>query len=298
MDDKIELLSVSLLASEKSSVTELKKQAQSLKLEFGWHYLLDLTWIIRHLETIKRRSIIDAGAGTGIMQWYLADKGARVISVDRASRADLPSRFRRRFEVEGLRASDLSVEAGLAQGIKRRSIKKQAADIVDILRYEANNLTKSKVESEPGMVIIYNQDLENLVDIADNSIDAIVAVSSLEHNSPEGLKCVVAELMRVLKPGCALFATLGAAKDKDWYHKPSQGWCFSEGTLRQIFNMSTEVRSNYDQYDRLFEALQNNSELQDNLASFYFRSGDNGMPWGEWDPAYQPVGICKVKTEN
>ena len=37
------------------------------------------------------------------------------------------------------------------------------------------------------------------------------------------------------------------------------------------------------------------AELRDNLASFYFRSGDNGMPWGKWDPQYQPVGVCKVK---
>ena len=27
------------------------------------------------------------------------------------------------------------------------------------------------------------------------------------------------------------------------------------------------------------------------LADFYFRSGDNGMPWGNWDPQYMPVGV-------
>ena len=32
------------------------------------------------------------------------------------------------------------------------------------------------------------------------------------------------------------------------------------------------------------------------LAAFYARSGDNGMPWGKWDPQYQPVGVCKVKN--
>jgi len=36
-------------------------------------------------------------------------------------------------------------------------------------------------------------------------------------------------------------------------------------------------------------------ELRDHLAEFYFLSGDNGMPWGKWDPQYQPVGVCKVK---
>lgn len=32
-----------------------------------------------------------------------------------------------------------------------------------------------------------------------------------------------------------------------------------------------------------------------NLAEFYCRSGDNGMPWGKWDPGYEPVGILRVK---
>jgi SAM-dependent methyltransferase len=145
-------------------------------------------------------------------------------------------------------------------------------------------------------VIIYNHDLADLVDIDDGSIDTVVAVSSLEHNTPEGLKTVVAELMRVLKPGSALIATLGAAKNEDWFHEPSQGWCYSEKTLRDVFSLSDEVPSNYLDYDQLFEKLTRNKELKDGLASFYFRSGDNGMPWGEWKPVYQPVGIYKIKT--
>jgi SAM-dependent methyltransferase len=146
-----------------------------------------------------------------------------------------------------------------------------------------------------GEVIIYNQDLTHLVDINDQSVDAIVAVSSLEHNSPENLERVVSELLRVLKPGRPLYATLGCAKNKDWFHEPSKGWCYSERTLRRIFDLETDTRSNFDQYDDLMSALRANKELESNLASFYFGSGDNGMPWGKWDPQYQPVGICKIK---
>ncbi len=300
MLDKIEILPVSLLESESVKVGELKKLASSLKLEFGWHYLLDITWILRQLDGIESKSIIDAGAGTGVMQWYLAENGARVISVDRESRADLPPRFRRRFRVQGLRADDLAADYASVrgmEGINHRTIKAQTADIVDLLKYKVNKLSNNKGDRKSGQVIIYNQDLVNLVDIADDSIDAIVAISSLEHNSPEGLGRVVAELMRVLKPGCALLATLGAARDSDWYHEPSKGWCYSEGTLRKIFHISSEVSSNYDQYDQLFVELQSSKELRENLASFYYRSGDNGMPWGKWAPEYQPVGICKIKGD-
>jgi hypothetical protein len=122
-----------------------------------------------------------------------------------------------------------------------------------------------------------------------------VAVSALEHNPPESLPIVVAELMRVLKPGSKLLATLGASRDKDWLHVPSQGWCFTEASLRRLFDLSSDVSSNYDDYDVLLAALRDCVELRSGLASFYYHSGENGMPWGQWDPQYQAVGVCKVK---
>ena len=99
----IEILPVSLLDENRLTVEALKQLANSLGLEFGWHYLLDLTWIIQRLGQVAGKFILDAGAGTGMLQWYLASMGAEVLSVDRGSRADLPVRFRKRFNVVGLR---------------------------------------------------------------------------------------------------------------------------------------------------------------------------------------------------
>ena len=31
--------------------------------------------------------------------------------------------------------------------------------------------------------------------------------------------------------------------------------------------------------------------LKDNLSAFYFDGGDNGMPWGRWDPRHRLVGL-------
>src|SRR4030067_2368511 len=103
MEDKIEILSVELLDQHRSTVGALKRLARTLGLEFGWHYLLDLTWIISLLVPVKGKRILDAGAGTGVLQWYLAEQGAEVISVDRLSRARPPLLFRRRYNVRGLR---------------------------------------------------------------------------------------------------------------------------------------------------------------------------------------------------
>ncbi len=291
MKEKIEILSVVLLDEQRPLIEELKGLAHSLRLEFGWHYLLDLSWILSQLGNVQSKCIIDAGAGTGVIQWYLAEHGSEVISVDRESRAYLPARFRTRFRVQGLRREDLASAGDLwrenwrAGANMRAKISIQARDIAGLFELQRSS----------GRVLIYNQDLNNLSNIGEDTVDAVVAVSALEHNNPEDLKSVVAELMRVIKPGGLLLATLGAACDRDWFHKPSRGWCYTADSLRRIFDLPSDTPTNYDQHDQLFEALKNCAELRDNLAAFYSRSGDNGMPWGIWDPQYQPVGVCKIK---
>ncbi len=292
--EKIEILSTSLIDEHRPTVNALKRLAASLGLEFGWHYLLDLTWIIAHLGSVKGKRILDAGAGIGVMQWYLAEQGAQVISVDRLDRADLPLQFRRRFRLRGLRPHDLrSPRQALGSHLSKiKNLRKKLLSLPRLL------ISSAFSRPSPEEVVLYNQDLRHMPDLEADSIDAVVAVSALEHNAPEDLEAVVAELMRVLKPGGILLATLGAAKEQDWFHQPSRGWCYTEASLRRLFHLNPQVPSNYHRYDELFAALVNCAELRHNLASFYFRSGDNGMPWGKWDPQYQPVGVCKIKDKN
>jgi SAM-dependent methyltransferase len=293
MYDMIEILPVSLLDRQRQCVNALRRLAQSLSLEFGWHYLLDLTWMLSHLGKVNGRRILDAGAGVGILQWYLAEQGAEVLSVDRESRAHLPLRFRRRYRVEGLRVRDL---APAWQALHYQMVReKKPFRKLAVSGWEVMQAGRTRIPE--GRVVIYNQDLKNLADIPSYTMDAVVAVSSLEHNPPAELEEVIAELMRVLKPGGKLLATLGAARNQDWFHKPSQGWCYSEASLRCFFDLPASAPANYDQYDELFNALRECAELRDNLAAFYTHSGNNGMPWGVWDPQYQPVGVCKVKPK-
>jgi 2-polyprenyl-3-methyl-5-hydroxy-6-metoxy-1,4-benzoquinol methylase len=293
MQEKIEILPVTLLDQQRDTVTELKQLARSLRLDFGWHYLLDLTWIITQLGSVDGKRILDAGAGTGILQWYLADHGAHVISVDRFSRANLPIRFRSRFNVKGAREGDLTP----AWQVFKDNLKAHSNLKIKLTSQTRELLDMADRQHAKGDVMVYNQDLKHMPKIEDDSIDVIVSVSSLEHNPPEELGSVVAELVRVLKPGSPFLATLGAARDQDWFHEPSQGWSYTDLSLRRYFDLPGEVPSNYAQYDELFDALRDCAELRDNLAKFYFKSGDNGMPWGVWDPQYQSVGVCKIKGE-
>lgn len=289
----IEILSVELLDQHRTLVEELRRQARPLGIEFGWHYLLDLTWIISRLGPVEGKQLIDAGAGTGMLQWYLAHEGAEVISVDRMSRAALSLNFRGRFRVQGWREGDLlPAHRAALQNLGGKSL----SHTIKSALVQAQGLLRLVLASpKGGRVLIYNQDLGNLVDIRDETMDAVVAVSALEHNTPQGLSGVVRELMRVLKPGGVLLATLCAARDQDVWHAPSSGWCYTDASLRQLFDLPADLPSNYHRFDELFASLRNCAELRDNLAGFYYQSGDNGMPWGKWDPQYQPVGVCKIK---
>ena len=298
--DKIELLSVELLDQNRALVESLKEFSRSVRLELGWHYLLDLSWILSHLGPLPGKRIMDAGAGIGVLQWYLASQGAEVVSVDRVSREALSLRFRRRFRVQGLRQKDLLTPSQVlgkrfnqkAKGpFYRRWLVKASSPLRELLGW-------MHPPQGSGCVWIYNQNLAELADVQNDSLDAVVSVSALEHNSPQGLEAVVKEIMRVLKPGGVLLATLTAGRDEDWWHEASKGWCYSAASLQRIFNLEPGAPSNYERYDELIESLRNCAELRDNLASFYSNTDQGGMPQGIWDPQYQPVGVCKIKTEQ
>ena len=42
----------------------------------------------------------------------------------------------------------------------------------------------------------------------------------------------------------------------------------------------------------MLEFLGNYAELHEKLSKFHFKSGDNGTPWGKWDPQYKSVSVC------
>lgn len=275
--DKIEILPVALLDEQRQRVNEILEIYKGLGLGLGWHYLLDLTWSMRELGVKPGDTVLDAGAGIGIIQWWLAKQGVNVISVDTRDRSDLDQRFRAWAPVKGVRPQDLKPlpRSGLRRFLPSSDPKPPAGR---------------------GTISLYTQNLATMPDVPSNSVDAVVSISALEHNTPDGLRGVVKELMRVIKPGGRLVATLGAAKDKDWFHEPSHGWNYTAETLKDIFGLDPNTTSNYSQHDTLFEQLRNSEELKRLLDPYYSTSGDNGMPWGVWDPKYQVVGVVKTKA--
>ena len=293
--NRIEILSVDLLERYSDLVDTFRRRASGLGIQLGWHYDLDLAWIVSQLEDPTGMRILDAGGGTGVLQWWLADHGADVVSADRLDRSDLSGRFRLSYRVSGLRQEDLAPSWRVAWG---RLVLHEASigdRIAGAAKASLTGILRPFVPKSAGHVTIYQHDLASMPDLRNGSFDAVVSVSALEHNEPSELPSVVDELMRVLRPGGVLLATLSAARNEDWYHEPSKGWCLTETTLRSAFRMPADSTTNFAEYESIFNDLRESKDLREQLAPLYFDSGESGMPWGVWDPQYQPVGVRHQK---
>ena len=102
----LEILSVDLLEEQPQIIESFRDRARALGIQLGWHYDLDLAWLGNQLKDPSGMQILEAGAGTGVLQWWLADRGAEVVSVDRLDRADLSGRFRMAYQIDGVRSED------------------------------------------------------------------------------------------------------------------------------------------------------------------------------------------------
>jgi ubiquinone/menaquinone biosynthesis C-methylase UbiE len=290
MADKIELLAPSLLDQYRSTVEAFKALSGRVGIGFGWHYPLDLAWAYHQLPLRRGMTVLDAGAGSGLMQWFLADRGINVLSIDRAERDHLRTDLRKAYNVRRLLPEDLPP----LRGPRRPPASRRQRAVRRLQRLALRALGRGPM----GRVTFHRADLASLEHVPTASIDHVVSISSLEHNTPDALPTVVTELLRVLKPGGSLVATLGAAADRDWFHEPSSGWCYTEATLRRAFSLDPAAPSNYASYPEIFAAIRDNAELRDNLSPVYFKSGNNGMPWGVWDPKYLSVGVRRDKARN
>ncbi len=329
MLDKIEILSLDLFKSHNEEMEIVKRMQKYFKQGIGWHYYLDLAWMIREVKKLPRGSLIlDAGAGTGLAQFILAELGYNVISADFTTRIfsrrhikrykkviyrlnDQEQTFDNRYIRHLQRNYNIPI-ARLKRGIINKILQplllcggiKQEGDAVSIIeknRYHPkgngyNEILKSSVPENCGRIFICKCDLKDMVFLPDNFVDGIVSISALEHNDHEDFEKCMEEILRVTKPGGRLSITVSASQSDDWFHESSKGWCYSETSLKKLFKLSEDVPSNFSQKDELFKKLkEENNELHKRLAPFYYKSGSNGMPWGKWDPRYQPVGVVEVK---
>jgi len=285
--DAIELLSPELIR-DKPELTALVLEAQEkYDHPFGWHYLLDYIWILDRARTLPRGSLIlDAGAGQGMLQVMLARMGHRVISADFSTRVPRP--------VYAGHCSIVTAHCGdeIDHDYVRHLQAAYPRQTPPPVRPAPTDITRL-FDEEGAEIIYYTADIGHMPQMPDRCLDAVVSISALEHNDHAGVRRAVAELERTMKPGASMWITVSAARDEDWFHGPSKGWCFSEKSLTELFGLRAP-HSNFTDFDRIFALLRQGDGLKERLAPFYFTSGDNGMPWGVWDPQYQPVGVART----
>lgn len=322
MNDKIEILSTELFDTLKDEMSVVERIQQYFKGGIGWHYYLDLAWMVKEMSALPIGSVIlDAGAGTGLSQFILLELGYNVISVDFANRALSKERLTRygrvihyindqsekfvnqytehlektyNIAIDGKASGASTIGFDVAGEVGRLGLKRG-----ERRKIERAEILKDNVEDYCGRLFIYKADLKQMDMIPSGFVDGVISISALEHNTHDDFRVCMNEILRVTKPGGRLAVTISASQGDDWFHAPSKGWCYSDKTLREFFGLAPDAPSNYADKERLFELLKaQDNELHKRLAQFYYQSGDNGMPWGKWDPQYQPVGVVKIKKEE
>ena len=296
MENRIELISPEILDKHPALSSELIQMGKFLALSSGWHYPLDWTWVASLLGEVNHKNILDAGAGIGLLQWYLASKGANLISVDRSDRTCIPFHLVQKFNITGIRAEDKPLLFSEIMNFANRkaSVPKR---LKAIARGIAGSLKNFQLNPHrTGSVSFLNKDMKDLSEIPDNSMDIVISISALEHNEHiSDVKNIILELEKKLHPGGIMLITLPASQKGDWFFSPAYSWCFTEETLLELFDFEWNVSSNFGDYDSILSKLVRSEALKKNISLRYYFQPNSGMPRGKWNPQYLPVGIVKTK---
>ena len=255
MGNKIRLLDASLL-SDKKKLREISYWLKVMNRPNGWHYDLDQIWILNELEKtgiLPGSTILDAGAGQGVMQYILAARGYNIISFDFSPRTK-PSHSLGIFQIEGEgdRNIDyhhpymkfLSFGADSSRSMIAR-LKAVTLRKIALLPQRAINYGLSFLfytyerfvkNHEDYGTITYLRAPFHKAPLPSESVDALISISAIEHADISLFDENIKELLRLLKPGASLLLTTSASNtDEDTYHEKSSGWCFSLPSLKSFF---------------------------------------------------------------
>lgn len=301
--DNIKLLDTNLLKTKEFKIFQYWKKA--LAYEVGWHYPLDIVWILKELGKLNLKPnslILDAGGGYGLLQFILAAKGYDVVSIDLAPRKK-PLPFGIIFRISSSKNSGNSnlLYARHLENIRLAKFSTRAKLVLLIKRLAkwtpVNYLQAIARRGQYGSITFHQADLVQWNE-SDKKFDAVVSVSALEHNkSFNKISKVVNNLENSLKPGAPMIITTSASNKESWYHKPSNGWCFEVKDLNNIFNL-IKPGNNFGKYPEISARINQSRYLRKNLPGYYFYTKDCGMPFGIWDVKYLPVGIIKWKSKS
>lgn len=302
---KLEYLDPEILIGSKDFLEVESFLKLTGRTQIGWHYIVDLTWIYSQAKHWPvGMHVLDAGGGSGPTQFLLTEMGMDVTNIDLVHQAVVPFHYIKRYGLE-IKRLESHVETDYVAHL--HSIATSRPGLSWLRQVMAKNVFVCHLRSYQyqhrhdrwrhmvgfsgrpvGRLARLSGNLCHMPEISSESFDAVVSLSALEHIPmgilPEALK----EIDRVLKPDSYRAITTSATEKPSWFHEPSKGLCFGRVDLEKLFG--AELNSKTDP-KILLQKYHSSSYLNDHLADFYKKSGNNGMPWGVWDPQYIPVGI-------
>lgn len=315
MKDLIELLDISLLENEKL-LKEIDHWLKVFNWTNGWHYDLDIIWIVNQLEKnniMPGKTILDAGGGYGISQFLLAARGYNIISLDFAQRHS-PEKAEGIFNIEIIENDLGSFESEYMKYMTYKSgndflntlksVPNAFLHPIKIIRYvnKINKELQSNLENRKERMrdhskfgkIRFLRGTFNNIPLKDKEVDALISVSAFEHNTYKDMPGSIKEFNRVLNDSGIMYITTSAAREKDWYQEASKGWNFSKESLMNWFKISNENVC-FD-YDGKFKGITNSKKLSDRLGDYYKDKNNLTVPNGDLrNIQYIPVGIIKKK---
>ena len=276
IENEMHILTEALVDESPQTALDVMGFSQKFQIQLGWHYLLDLSWILRRLQDLPVPSrILDAGAGNGLLQYILASMGHIVVSVDVFPRTAPASA-----------TACIPVRYSACPFVKKTSYLSYRKGEVD-----HSAALPARATVQPGEIEYHQACLDDLACLESGEFDAVVSVSALEHNSPEKIPQIMSELRRTAKCGAPMLLTISTSPEGG-EHAPSHSWLLTEHEIVQAYGMPQGYKSNFAQMAQISKEMQTPSRLHRWLASSYYRGGDNGMPWGKWAPQYLPMALA------
>jgi len=274
----------------------------------GWHYIIDLTWIYsRALHWPAGIRVLDAGGGRGPAQFLLAEMGFNVVNIDLMhTQPDYAYTRRYDMKIEGLKSHVetrylkhilsfgryVKLLKQARKAVLESSMMRESTARAYAARHDNWRNVNGYAARQVGRIEWIVGNLCQVPEMATASFDAVISLSALEHIPMEYLPSALMEIQRLVKPeGHWAVTTSGTEQAETWYHDSSLGYCFSESDLAKIFRAHSVGNANPENVLRKYH---DSRYLKENLAYHYWLSGQNGMPWGKWNPAYIPVGVSEL----
>jgi len=299
-----EFIPASIIAENPELISDIERLSYGLVKEMGWHYYADIIWVMKNLRDNRispGATILDAGAGNGLLQFLLCYHGYKTVSVDYSPR-HFGGVAKRVFNIQ-FEKTDEKFSSNYIDHIRKvnKFLLKAKGGFNKLIRRDIHPflvfrlfLSSKKIKQKNGAIKIYQADMCDMSRIEDNIIYAIVSVSAIEHLDYADVDRAILEFKRVAKPNSPIILTTSGSTDTDWFHTPSKGWCFSQETIRKFSNSSGNIYQKQE-LEIALDEYRKNEFLKKHLSSSYYVSDQNGMPNGNWDPKYFPVGIIIKK---